>query len=81
MYLDSEVPAYYTGLGLSLAFRGSSLILVLLLELSYIWANRRKGTLSEVEVRGMYSEEQLLDTGDRPPLFKYTFSVVFCFLW
>lgn len=72
MYLDSEAPAYYTGFGLSLAFGGTSLVLVLLLEMSYVWANRRKRRLAEGEVRNMYSEEELLDLGDRSPLFKYT---------
>lgn len=71
MYLDSEAPQYYTGFGLSLALGGTALFLVLLLEASYVWANRRKEAMSEAEVKESYSEEQLLDMGDRSPLFKY----------
>ena len=72
MYLDSEAPKYYTGFGLSLALGGSALFLVLFLELSYVWGNRRKAKMAEGEIRERYSEEQLLDMGDKSPLFKYT---------
>ena len=69
---DSEAPQYYTGFGLSLALGGSALFLVLFLELSYVWGNRRKAKMAEGEIRERYSEEQLLDMGDKSPLFKYT---------
>ena len=72
MYLDSEAPQYYTGFGLSLALGGTALFLVLFLELSYVWGNRRKDKMAEGEIRERYSEEQLLDMGDKSPLFKYT---------
>ncbi|OJJ34422.1 hypothetical protein ASPWEDRAFT_184914 [Aspergillus wentii DTO 134E9] len=72
MYIDSESPKYYTGFGLSLAFGGSGLIAALILETSYIWGNKRKERIGEDEVRERYSEEQLLDMGDKSPLFKYT---------
>ena len=72
MYLDSEAPQYYTGFGLSLALGGVALLLVLFLELTFIWANRRKEKVSETEVRERFSEQQLLELGDRSPMFKYT---------
>ncbi|KAE8361151.1 putative MFS transporter [Aspergillus caelatus] len=72
MYMDKEAPTYYTGFGLSLAFGGSGLIAALLLELSYIYGNRRKANGSEAEIREQYSDDQLLAMGDKSPLFKYT---------
>ena len=48
------------------------MFLVLFLELSYVWGNRRKDKMAEGEIRERYSEEQLLDMGDKSPLFKYT---------
>lgn len=72
MYLDSEKPKYYTGFGLSLAFGATGFIISFLLELSYKWGNARKARLSEDEVRAKYTDQQLMDMGDKSPLFKYT---------
>ncbi|KAB8072469.1 putative MFS transporter [Aspergillus leporis] len=72
MYLERESPKYYTGFGLSLAFGGSGLVVALLLELSYVYANRKKVNISEKEIRERYSDDLLLAMGDKSPLFKYT---------
>ncbi|KAL4897490.1 major facilitator superfamily domain-containing protein [Aspergillus ambiguus] len=72
MYIEEESPKYYTGFGLSLALAGTGLILVLLLELSFFLGNKKKGRFSEEEVREKYTDQQLLDMGDKSPLFKYT---------
>jgi sugar phosphate permease len=72
MYLERESPKYYTGFGLSLAFGGSGLVVALLLELSYVYANRKKVNISEEEIRERYSDDLLLAMGDKSPLFKYT---------
>lgn len=72
MYLEEENPAYYTGFGLSLALGGVSLFLALILELSFVWGNKKKSKISEDEVREQYTEQQLLDMGDKSPLFRYT---------
>jgi MFS family permease len=72
MYLESEKPKYYTGFGLSLAFGATGFIVAFLLELSYKWGNTRKARLNEDEVRAKYTDEELLDMGDRSPLFRYT---------
>jgi len=69
MYLDREDP---TGFGLSLAFGGTALLAALILEVSFIWGNKRKNALSEVDIREKYSDEQLLQMGDKSPLFRYT---------
>ncbi|KAL1612012.1 hypothetical protein SLS60_000235 [Paraconiothyrium brasiliense] len=71
MYLDSEKPTYYTGFGLSLAFGASMFIVAFLLELSYKWGNHRKERIGEDEIRAKYTDQQLMDMGDKSPLFKY----------
>ncbi|GES62866.1 MFS transporter [Aspergillus terreus] len=72
MYLDREEPQYYTGFGLSLAFGGTGLLAAAVLELSYVWGNKRKAKMSESEARETYSDEELLSMGHKSPLFKYT---------
>ncbi|KAL4746823.1 hypothetical protein BDW72DRAFT_210153 [Aspergillus terricola var. indicus] len=71
MYLSREAPTYPTGFGLSLAFGVSGLIVALALEGWFWWANRRRMRMGEMEVREMYTDEQLLAMGDRSPLFRY----------
>lgn len=71
MYLDQESPTYLTGFGLSLAFGISGLLVACIVELSFVYANRRNGRLSEAEVREKYTDEQLLSLGDRSPLFRF----------
>lgn len=70
MYLDSEKPRYPTGFGLSLAFGASGMIVAMLLEWSYISANKRKERIAE-EAKAKYSDEELFDMGDKSPLFKH----------
>ncbi|OGE47842.1 hypothetical protein PENARI_c036G12525 [Penicillium arizonense] len=72
MYLDREGPTYPTGFGLSLAFGGSALVAALILEISFVYANKLNGMMSESEIRDAYSDEQLLEMGDKSPLFRYT---------
>ncbi|KAJ5664678.1 hypothetical protein N7462_011491 [Penicillium macrosclerotiorum] len=72
MYLDREEPTYHTGFGLSLAFGGTALLAALVLELSFMWGNKRKSAMNEAEIRDRYNDEELLAMGDKSPLFKYT---------
>ncbi|KAJ5088906.1 hypothetical protein N7456_012522 [Penicillium angulare] len=70
MYLDRESPTYITGFGLSLAFGLSGLLVACGLEFWFMYANKQKAKLSEMEIRETYSDEQLLALGDRSPLFR-----------
>ena len=70
MYLETEKPKYPTGFGLSLAFGASGFCVALLLEWSYIHANKRKAAIME-EAKVKYTEEELFDMGDKSPLFKH----------
>ncbi|KAJ5582998.1 hypothetical protein N7535_001618, partial [Penicillium sp. DV-2018c] len=72
MYLDREAPAYPTGFGLSLAFGGTALLAAVILEVSYFYANKKNAAMTEMEIRETYTDDQLLDMGDKSPLFKYT---------
>jgi MFS family permease len=70
MYLEREKPKYYTGFGISLALGVTGVIMAVLLEWSYMIANRRKEREAD-EARTRYTEEELFDMGDRSPLFKH----------
>ncbi|KAL7814927.1 MFS general substrate transporter [Trichoderma aethiopicum] len=71
MYLDNEAPTYQTGFGLSLAFGASGVVAAVVLEVSYMWANKQKSKIPEEEVRAQYTQDELLRLGDKSLLFKY----------
>lgn len=71
MYLDNEAPTYRTGFELSLAFGASGVVAAIVLELSYMWANKQKSKIPEEEVRAQYTQDELLRLGDKSLLFKY----------
>ncbi|KAG6362503.1 hypothetical protein INS49_010735 [Diaporthe citri] len=71
MFIDKESPQYYTGFGLGLSFGATGLLVSFLLEMIYKWTNARKARMSEAEVRARYTEDELLDMGDKSPLFKH----------
>jgi MFS family permease len=71
IFLDKEAPRYQTGYGVSLGFICLGLITALALEFTLKVKNKKKEAISEDEVRGQYTDEQLDKLGDKSPLFKY----------
>jgi MFS family permease len=71
MFIETEKPKYYTGFGLGLALGVSGLLVSFVLEYSYKRANKKKAEVPEHEVRAKYTEDELLDMGDKSPLFKH----------
>lgn len=71
IFLSNEAPAYNTGYGVTLAvsflgFAGAGL-------LWYEWQklNKKRRLVDEDQVRAKYTDLELLQMGDRSPLFKY----------
>ncbi|KAF1817470.1 putative MFS transporter [Eremomyces bilateralis CBS 781.70] len=76
VYLAREAPVYHLGFGACLAFLCVSIIMTVVLRLSYGRENARRDRLveelgGEVGVKSRYSEQELLDMGDRSPFFRY----------
>lgn len=72
IYQGSEAPSYPTGYGCSIGFALAGVVAALGLEFSLIRINKTRAKLSPEEIREKYTEQELLDMGDRSPLFKYT---------
>ncbi|WVW85876.1 hypothetical protein I302_107914 [Kwoniella bestiolae CBS 10118] len=71
IYIDKEAPRYPTGYGSSIAFAGAGLVASTILELVFMRINKKRDQVDEEEVREKHTDEQLLDMGDRSPLFRY----------
>lgn len=71
MFFDADAPAYNTGFGLSLALGLTSCIVALVLEFSFIAENRKRARMNVDDIREKHTSEELLQMGNRSPLFKY----------
>jgi hypothetical protein len=76
IYLGREAPKYPTGFGVSFATSCTSVIFAYILRLGYAADNRKREKLLDEEgeeaIKARYSEQELLDLGDRSPFYKYT---------
>ncbi|EME43912.1 hypothetical protein DOTSEDRAFT_71651 [Dothistroma septosporum NZE10] len=71
IYLSSQAPKYPLGFGLCLAILLAAVIATLFLRIAYTRINTRRDRMSEAEVRATYTEAQLLNMGDKSPLYRY----------
>jgi predicted MFS family arabinose efflux permease len=71
VFLNTESPSYPTGFGTSLSIAGAGIICALVLEWLYNRHNKKWAGYTREQIEDMYTPEQLVDMGDRSPLFKY----------
>lgn len=72
IFLSREAPHYWTGYGFILGIDCAAFVVCLFLRYKFKSINAQRDLLDEDLVRGTYSEQQLLEMGDRSPLFRYT---------
>ncbi|OAG36485.1 hypothetical protein AYO21_09292 [Fonsecaea monophora] len=73
IYLAQEAPRYWTGYGVSTACCALAIASTFVLRWAYKRENTKRDQISEEEVRSMYTEEMLLDMGDKSPLYRYVY--------
>lgn len=75
VYLAKEAPKYHTGFGSCLGFVGAGIIMTCFLRFSYAQENKKRerviAEIGEQGIKAQYSEQELLDMGDRSPFFRY----------
>jgi hypothetical protein len=76
IYIAREAPNYTTGFSTSLAICVCGIIAALVLRTVYARENKRRDAFmegkTEDEITSMYTEQELLDLGDRNPFYRYT---------
>lgn len=71
IYIAKEAPNYWTGYGISMAFLLNAIVCTFILRHSWSKENKRRDAISEEEVFATYTEQELLEMGDRSPLYRY----------
>lgn len=76
IYIKSQAPKYPVGFGTGLAICCCAIIMAFLLRLEFARQNRKKRELLDREgedaIRARYTDQELLDLGDKSPFFFYT---------
>ncbi|CAK7200689.1 hypothetical protein SEUCBS139899_003387 [Sporothrix eucalyptigena] len=71
IYIAKQAPYYWTGYGISLGFLLNAICCTFVLRHVWSKANKQRDLLSEDEIFATYTEQELLDMGDRSPLYRY----------
>lgn len=76
IFLAREAPRYPTGYGTGLGICCVAVVAAFVLRFAYARENSRRDAFmvgkTDDEVRAMYTEQELLDLGDRSPFYRYT---------
>ncbi|KAF2634215.1 MFS general substrate transporter [Massarina eburnea CBS 473.64] len=76
IYLDREKPKYTTGFAVSLAMCLLAIIMTVVVRTAYQRENKKRTALlqehGEDVIRARYSDQEMLELGDKSPFFKYT---------
>lgn len=72
IYKESRSPYFHLAFSLSIGFAFIGLCIVAALVFSYWFANRKRDRMVEHEVRERYTEVELVELGEKSPLFRYT---------
>ncbi len=76
VFLAREAPAYPAGFGVCLGMDVAAVCMAFFLRWTYACENQRRKEFleqhGEDEIRSRYTEEELVDMGDKSPFFIYT---------
>lgn len=72
LYRESDFPDFDIAFTASTSLTATAAMFSLGLALSYVRENSRRARIPEEEVRRQYTEEELVQLGDKSPLFRYT---------
>ncbi|OQE31551.1 hypothetical protein PENSTE_c001G00994 [Penicillium steckii] len=72
IYLEKQRPNFWLGFGFGSGFSIAAILATIILKFEYERLNQTKGAIgTEDEIRGRYSYDELLQMGDKSPLFRY----------
>jgi MFS family permease len=71
IFLAKQAPHYWLGYGFATGIVSAAIGATFVLKFAYERINKKRDLLSVEEIRAQYSEEELLDLGDKSPLYRY----------
>ncbi|KAG9249538.1 major facilitator superfamily domain-containing protein [Emericellopsis atlantica] len=72
VYDYKDAPGFFMAFGVCLGLAVVAILMVLVLIWSYLRSNAERVGVTEEQVRSEYSDKELMELGDKSPLFRYT---------
>lgn len=76
IFIQAQKPTYPLGYGFCLGICAAAIACVTVLKYSWANENKKRDAVDESEVRAQYSEQELLELGDKSPLYRYASTLV-----
>ncbi|KAF2184129.1 retrograde regulation protein 2 [Zopfia rhizophila CBS 207.26] len=70
IFIESQKPHYWLGYGFSLGIVAAAIMCTLVLKVVWSRMNKARDVIGEAEILEKYSEEELLDMGDKSPRYR-----------
>lgn len=71
VYLAKQAPHYWLGYGMGAGMVFAAIVATMVLKVAFQRINKQRDQVDEAEIRAKYTEQELLELGDKSPLFRY----------
>ncbi|KAL2427972.1 putative transporter [Exophiala dermatitidis] len=71
IFIAKQAPHYWLGYGIATGIVTAAIASTFVLRVAYSMLNKKRDLMNEEEIRAKYSEDELLDLGDKSPLYRY----------
>lgn len=71
IFQEQQAPNYWLGYGYCLASLVAANIAAMILRFAYLRENKKRDGLTEQDIKEKYTEDDLLNLGDKSPLYRY----------
>ncbi|KAF9888592.1 hypothetical protein FE257_008524 [Aspergillus nanangensis] len=71
IFLQEQAPNYWLGYGFSLGIVLASIVSAVILKVTFSRENAIRERMDEAEIRAKYSQAELMEMGDKNPLYRY----------
>ena len=76
IFLAKQAPRYPVGFGTGIGICACAVVAAYVLRVAYQKENKRRDEMfkgqTDAEIRARYTDQELLDLGDKSPFFRYT---------
>ena len=71
IFLSNQAPDYWLGYGMGCGMVSAAIVCTMILKTVLERINKQRDAMDEGEIRAKYTEAQLIEMGDKSPLFRY----------
>lgn len=73
IFLANQKPHYWLGYGFCIGIQVVAIISTFILRATYLRINKQRDAMDVNDIKARYTEQELMEMGDRSPLYRYVF--------